>query len=151
MWSFRLSHAILPAILLTTLPARVLGGDILQTNGFSSCGSAANIQVQKMNITYNRATQMVAFDVSGTSTMVQNVTATLTVTAYGEQVYQNSFDPCSAATKVDQLCPGTRDDITELNMMLIFNSSFGDLCSYWNSSDSLTICQYGSCNSIYGS
>src|ERR1700753_620552 len=123
VWPFKFCHVVLPVILLTTLPARVLGGDILQTNGFSSCGSNANIQVHKMNITYNRATQMIAFDVSGTSNMVQNVTASLTVTAYGPQVYQNSFDPCSAATKVDQLCPGKREPMPKLTIILIFDSS----------------------------
>ncbi len=34
------------------------------------------------------------------------MTATLNVTAYGTPIYSNSFDPCSAATFVKQLCPG---------------------------------------------
>lgn len=79
--------------------------DVLQTTGFSMCNSSSTIEVQKLNITYDRTTEQVIFDVAGTSNKIQNVTATLTVTAYGEKVYQNSFDPCSPSTKVSQLCP----------------------------------------------
>jgi Transient receptor potential (TRP) ion channel/ML-like domain len=69
------------------------------------CGGTADITVQKMNIQYNRATQKVTFDVGGMSTKVQNVTASLTVLAYGQQVYQKSFNPCDPSTPVAQLCP----------------------------------------------
>jgi TRP (transient receptor potential)-like protein len=94
-------------LLFSSLPARVLGGDVLQTNGFTSCdGSNAAITVQNVNITYNKATQLVDFNVAGTSNEVQNVTATMTVTAYGQQIYQKSFDPCDPSTTVAQLCPG---------------------------------------------
>lgn len=97
---------VLGSLLLLSLPARVFAGDVLQTTGFSSCGSDADIQVQKMNIKYDKSTQLVVFDVAGTSNKVQEVTASLVVTAYGQQVYEKSFDPCDAATKVEQLCPG---------------------------------------------
>jgi hypothetical protein len=69
------------------------------------CNSSSTIQVQRLNISYHQATQQVLFDVSGTSTEVQNVTATLVVTAYGKQVYQKTFDPCDPSTTVTQLCP----------------------------------------------
>jgi hypothetical protein len=92
--------------LLASLPARVLGGDILQTTGVSTCGPDADIQVNHMNITFDRATSQVSFNVGGTSTKQQAVTASLVVYAYGQQVYQKSFDPCENATRVAQLCPG---------------------------------------------
>ncbi|KAF3762384.1 putative Flc2 FAD transporter, partial [Cryphonectria parasitica EP155] len=47
----------------------------------------------------------VTFDLSGTSTVEQNVTAQLNVTAYGYSVYSSSFNPCEATTYVEQLCP----------------------------------------------
>ena len=93
-------------LLCSALPAGVWGGDVLETNGYSMCGGSSDIQVQKMNIQYNRATQKVTFDVGGTSSKQQNVTASLTVLAYGQQVYKKDFNPCDAASKVDQLCPG---------------------------------------------
>jgi hypothetical protein len=58
-----------------------------------------------MNIQYNRATQQVIFDVAGTSATSQKVMASLTVSAYGKQVYQKSFNPCDTASFVAQLCP----------------------------------------------
>jgi hypothetical protein len=104
--SFR-SCQVAILLLFSSLPVRVLGGDVLQTNGFTSCdGSNAAITVQNVNITYNKATQLVDFNVAGTSNEVQNVTATMTVTAYGQQIYQKSFDPCDPSTTVAQLCPG---------------------------------------------
>jgi hypothetical protein len=93
-------------LLLGTLPGRVLADQILKTSGFSTCLSAANITVQNLDIEYNNDQKTVTFDVAGTSTKVQNVTAQLNVTAYGISVYQNSFNPCSASTYVEQLCPG---------------------------------------------
>ncbi|KIW05783.1 uncharacterized protein PV09_03638 [Verruconis gallopava] len=92
-------------LLFGALPAGVLGAQILQTDGFSSCGSNSDIQVQKLNISYDNSNKKVTFDVSGTSTKSQEVMAKLTVFAYGQQVYQNEFNPCDSSTKVDQLCP----------------------------------------------
>ncbi|KAK0632144.1 hypothetical protein B0T14DRAFT_417712 [Immersiella caudata] len=84
----------------------VVGADILQTTGFSSCNNrAASVSVQRVNISYNNNNKTVSFDVAGSSTQVQNVTAILNVTAYGQQIYSNAFDPCSPGTFVKQLCP----------------------------------------------
>lgn len=92
------------AVVLGALSARVLGTDVLRTKGFSSCLDNSTIKVNNLNVQYDRSAGVVTFDVGGTSTKSQNVTASLTVTAYGKQVYQKDFDPCSP--KIDQLCPG---------------------------------------------
>jgi len=84
----------------------VVADSILQTSGFTNCGPNSNIQVKKVDIQYNNDNKTVIFNVAGSSNKVQNVTATLNVTAYGNQVYSNSFDPCQPATFVSQLCPG---------------------------------------------
>ncbi len=83
-----------------------LAVDILETVGFSSCNQNSTVTVQRVNIKYNNDNKTVSFDVAGTSTRIQNVTAVLNVTAYGQQIYSNAFDPCSRATFVQQLCPG---------------------------------------------
>ena len=83
----------------------VLASDVLKTNGFSDCSNNSTITVNNVDIQFDRSTNLLTFDVSGSSSKQQAVTATLTVTAYGVQVYQKSFDPCDASTKVDQLCP----------------------------------------------
>ncbi len=108
---------------------------ILQTVGFSSCGAngtEASVQVQAVDIEYNADNKTVSFDVAGTSTEVQNVTAILNVTAYGVQVYSNSFDPFSESTFVEQLCPGELPSCVESvsNLGSWFSSSCrGLLCS----------------------
>jgi len=91
--------------LLSALPAGVLGAQILKTDGFSPCGGNSDIQVQKMDISYDNSNKKVVFDVAGTSKKSQEVMAKLTVFAYGQEVYKNEFNPCSENTKVDQLCP----------------------------------------------
>lgn len=91
---------------LAALPS-VLATDILKTNGFSNCNNGSStLKVNHVDISFDRSTNDVVFDVSGTSSKVQNVTAELVVTAYGIKVYNNSFDPCAEDTRVDQLCPG---------------------------------------------
>jgi len=102
---WRASSVLATALLLGTLPARVLAGGVLQTTGFSTCGGDNSIQVQQMNIQYDQDGNSVTFDVAGTSTKEQNVTGIITVYAYGSQVYQKSFDPCDSATEVPELCP----------------------------------------------
>ncbi|EXJ90781.1 hypothetical protein A1O1_03885 [Capronia coronata CBS 617.96] len=90
---------------LSLLPT-ALGADILKTSGFSNCNNGSStIKVNNVDISFDRSTNKIQFDVSGTSTKEQEVTAELVVTAYGVQVYQKEFDPCNDSTKVDQLCP----------------------------------------------
>ena len=103
---YRAYEKITRIFLVGALPAVVLGSDILKTNGFTACINNPSIMVNTLNIQYDRLAAAVIFDVGGTSSQAQNVTASLTVTAYGKQVYQKDFDPCDDATKVDQLCPG---------------------------------------------
>ena len=98
-WLVRIA---LIAVLITAASAN----DILKTTGFTTCMVDPNIAVTTLNIQYDRSTQQVHFDVAGTSSKVENVTAALYVTAYGKQVYQKSFDPCDQNSKVDELCPG---------------------------------------------
>ncbi|KAG7125027.1 Flavin carrier protein 1 like [Verticillium longisporum] len=93
-------------LLAATLISTAAADEILSTVGFTTCGpSNADVKVNKADITYNNADKTVVFDVSGTSTKVQNVTAELKVTAYGNEIYSNKFNPCDSSTFVEQLCP----------------------------------------------
>ncbi|OKL55639.1 hypothetical protein UA08_09108 [Talaromyces atroroseus] len=86
-------------------PAQVLAGNILKTDGFSLCSTNATIQLTNMNIEYDQSTKNITFDIAATSDLVQNVTVSLIVNAYGEQVYEQNFNPCDASTAVPELCP----------------------------------------------
>ncbi|KAI1295832.1 TRP-domain-containing protein [Xylaria venustula] len=93
-------------ILATALAASgVLGDDVLVTSGFNNCNNNSSITVDNVDIKYNNADKTVTFNVAGTSAKQQNVTAKLTVTAFGQDVYSNQFNPCASATFVQQLCP----------------------------------------------
>ncbi|KAL1962203.1 hypothetical protein VTN77DRAFT_9924 [Rasamsonia byssochlamydoides] len=98
-----LSAAVYVAVGL--LPVQILAGDVLRTDGFTICSQNSTVQVQTFDIEYVRSTQVLTFNVAGTSDEQQYVTASLTVTAYGKEVYQKDFDPCAADSRVDQLCP----------------------------------------------
>ncbi|KAH7354572.1 hypothetical protein BKA66DRAFT_430354 [Pyrenochaeta sp. MPI-SDFR-AT-0127] len=100
------SAMLTPFILLASAPLGALAGDVLKTNGYSSCLSGtSDIKVNKLDIEFDRSTKKVKFDVSGTNDKEQKVMAALIVNAYGKEVYRNEFDPCEGSTKVDQLCP----------------------------------------------
>lgn len=83
-----------------------MAADTLSTSGFTNCDDDSSIQVNKVDIEYDKTSQTVTFDVSGVSTEEQKVMATLNVTAYGINVYSNTFNPCDNSTYVEQLCPG---------------------------------------------
>ncbi|KAG5939421.1 hypothetical protein E4U59_003132 [Claviceps monticola] len=91
--------------LLGLMTPQVLGGQILKTNGFSDCGSDPSVKVERVDISYNNENKTVSFDVAGSSTKEQNVTAVLKVEAYGNTVYSNSFNPCDKSTYFERLCP----------------------------------------------
>ncbi|KAL2358586.1 hypothetical protein BJ546DRAFT_18483 [Cryomyces antarcticus] len=99
------STVLTSLFVLGALPVGVLGVDILKTNGFSTCLDNATISVERMNVEYNKDTKQVTFDVAGSSSEIQNVTASMKVLAYGKQVYQKDFNPCDKDTFVAQLCP----------------------------------------------
>lgn len=92
-------------MLLGFMATTVNAGQILKTSGFSDCGSDSSVKVDKIDISYNNENKTVSFDVAGSSSKVQNVTAILNVTAYGNTVYSKSFNPCDKGTFVEQLCP----------------------------------------------
>ena len=90
---------------LSVVP-QALAADTLSTKGFQTCLTDSTIQVTALDVTYTRSTRNVVFNLAGTNSKEQNVTATLTVTAYGHQLYSNSFNPCGDKVHVDKLCPG---------------------------------------------
>ncbi|GAB7360814.1 hypothetical protein MBLNU230_g0801t1 [Neophaeotheca triangularis] len=94
---------LLPIVLLSTLPVRVLAGDVLSTEGFTTCIENPDIKVQALDLKYDKSTRKITFDVAGSSETVQNVTASLVVTAYGQEIYKNTFSPCEYGMK--ELCP----------------------------------------------
>ncbi|KAI5196265.1 TRP-domain-containing protein [Aureobasidium subglaciale] len=104
MWSSSVSWT-LPLVLLSTLPARVLGGDILSTQGYTLCSTNPTIKVEALDIKYDRSTNQVVFNVAGSSSQSQNVQAKIVVTAYGRSVYEKAFNPCASDTYIEQLCP----------------------------------------------
>ena len=92
-------------VVFGALCLHVLADDVLKTSGFTTCIDDSAITVQRLNISFNRATNEIVFDIAGTSAKEQKVMASLSVSAYGKEVYSKEFNPCDAGTKVDQLCP----------------------------------------------
>ncbi|KAG5985100.1 hypothetical protein E4U55_001604 [Claviceps digitariae] len=90
---------------LGLMTTQVMGSQILWTNGFSDCGSDPSMKMDKIDISYNNDNKTVSFDLVGVSTKQRNVTAILNVSAYGNTVYSNTFNPCDKATFFERLCP----------------------------------------------
>lgn len=96
------------ALLGLGLVPQALASDTLSTKGFNMCLTNSDIKVTNLDVSYTRSTKEVVFNVAGTNSKEQNVTATFTVTAYGNQLYTESFDPCDSKVHVAKLCPGKK-------------------------------------------
>ena len=86
-------------------PLRALAGNTLSSSGFTNCEANTDIQVKTANIQFDKDSGKITFDFSGSSKKEQKVIASLSVVAYGNEVYSNKFNPCDEANKIEQLCP----------------------------------------------
>ncbi|KAH7163127.1 hypothetical protein B0J13DRAFT_30322 [Dactylonectria estremocensis] len=93
------------AVATTIWATGVLGSNVLETSGFSDCGSEDGISVKTLDLKYDEDSQTVVFNLAGYSNKERNVSAALSVIAYGNEVYQTSFNPCKTDTYIQQLCP----------------------------------------------
>lgn len=122
-------RALTAAALFSTLPLGVLGADVLTTNSFSTCLENSEIRVDKLDVSYNKNTRKITFDVAGESTTAQNVTAKLVVSAYGKQFYEKTFSPCDQGMK--EMCPGMCDCTSLATKWLTFHSARRQICIFW--------------------
>jgi hypothetical protein len=99
-------RSLLWALLGLSVVPHAFAVDTLSTKGFDLCMTDSSIDITDLDITYTRSTRELIFNLAGTSAKEQKVKATLTVTAYGSQIYSNSFEPCGDKVHVDELCPG---------------------------------------------
>ena len=95
---------IWPILLLYACCAQA--SDILKNNGFQLCMDNSDIKVTRLNFEFDRSSKSMTFDIAGSSSKTQNVTASMVINAYG-QSFTQEFDPCDEETKLDDLCPGT--------------------------------------------
>ncbi|KAF2213527.1 hypothetical protein CERZMDRAFT_96360 [Cercospora zeae-maydis SCOH1-5] len=101
----RTARRILLSLLASSLPASVLAADVLSTDGYSLCATSNDIKVEALDASYDRITRVITFNVAGSSAREQKVLLHLDVTAYGREVYQTDWDPCSGDKRVEQMCP----------------------------------------------
>lgn len=92
----------------TAILPSVYADSVLKTDGFNDCGGDGSIKVNKVDISFDKGSNKVNFDLQGDSDKEQEVTASLVVEAYGVKVFEQDFDPCDDSTKVEQLCPRKR-------------------------------------------
>ncbi|KAK9323219.1 hypothetical protein V1517DRAFT_107815 [Lipomyces orientalis] len=98
-------------LLLAIVSLAVLGtsrlaqaDDTIGTSTFYTCDDInATVIVSKFSVYYSKQTQNITFDLAGVSTEAQNVSASISVSAYGVNRFDYSFDPCDYG--IDQLCP----------------------------------------------
>ncbi len=131
------------AICAAALASRALGDQILVTTGFTTCDSDDSVEVQRVEITYNNDAKTITFDVAGMSKSVQNITAALTIRAYGQDVYTKSFNPCDSDSYMADLCPGKlglRGASVVSRLLTIFDSQVWVFCCNRYSGYSSGVC-----------
>jgi hypothetical protein len=105
-----------------------------------------DIKVERLELSFDRGSSTVTFDVAGTSGRSQEVTAALVVSAYGQE-FEQRFDPCDEETKVEQLCPREwflsriRGDRHGYNTNLLILSPRRSLRGSWRAKDRIRVCQ----------
>ncbi|OJK00050.1 hypothetical protein ASPACDRAFT_52538 [Aspergillus aculeatus ATCC 16872] len=95
-------------ITLTTLglwASQTLAADTLSTNGLSTCLTDSAIEVNNLDVTYTKSTNELVYNIGGTNAKEQNVTGSITIYAYGNQLYSKTFDPCGTEYYTAALCP----------------------------------------------
>ncbi|KAJ5653576.1 hypothetical protein N7490_000579 [Penicillium lividum] len=105
-------RSLLWALLGLGIVPNVLATDTLSTKGFDLCLTDSSIDITDLDITYTRSTRELVFELAGTSSEEQTITAELTVTAYGTQIYSESFKPCGDKVHVASLCPVPSGDFS---------------------------------------
>jgi len=66
------------------------------------CSSDPSITVKALDVTYNRTNRLLTFDVAGSSAEAQKVILNLVVSAYGQDVYTQEFNPCDGNSTIAQ-------------------------------------------------
>ena len=122
-----LGKRALGLLAVVNLPFAAIAADILTSSGFTNCATDAQLRVEKANISFDRSTGKVVFDVAGTSDKEQNVKASIVVTAYGNEVFTKDFDPCGVP-KVDQLCPGSYPHLKHSTFLTAGSSEWPFCC-----------------------
>ena len=84
------------------LAGPIHAASLLTNNGFTSCMDDSIVQVNKLDLTFNKDTGKFKFDVAGTCKESQKVKASLSVEAYGQH-FTHDFSPCDE--DIDALCP----------------------------------------------
>ncbi|KAJ6086025.1 hypothetical protein N7486_010306 [Penicillium sp. IBT 16267x] len=105
-------RSLLWALLGLSFAPHALAADTLSTKGFDLCMADSSIDITNLDITYSRSTRELVFALAGTSSKEQNVKATLTVMAYGNQIYSDTFEPCGDKVHVAKLCPVPSGDFS---------------------------------------
>jgi hypothetical protein len=86
----------------------IVGRPVLNNHGLRTCteGSAYSINFQKLDFEYHGDDKSFDIDIQGSSDTAQNVTAVLSVAAYGNDRYSEELNPCDPSTFIPQFCPG---------------------------------------------
>lgn len=103
-------------VFVTSCLGLASANQVLRTSGFVECQNSADISVKNVDVTYDATAKTVTFNIAGSSSRVMNVTAELSVTAYGKSVYSNTFRPCDPANFVEQLCPVPAGDFAAVGV-----------------------------------
>lgn len=64
------------------------------------------MKVTNLDVTYDKTTRKLLFDVAGESDVEQKVRGKLIVSAYGQEIYTKTFNPCDSTNPMPGMCPG---------------------------------------------
>lgn len=77
-----------------SLSPLALAGNVIESNSLNSCKSGSNFTATLFNVAYTPKNNSIAVNINGVSSIVGNVTAQLSVTAYGFNIVNQTLNPC---------------------------------------------------------
>jgi len=84
----------------------VSADQFLETNSLLSCQNNNGFSASLFHVRYHPNNSTLDFNIVGTSTIAANITAEISVTAYGYDITTINFDPCAnSASIISGLCP----------------------------------------------
>jgi hypothetical protein len=78
-----------------SLAPLTLAENIIESNSLNSCMKGSNFTATLFNVAYTPKNNSISLNINGVSSIVGNVTALLTVKAYGFNIVNETLDPCS--------------------------------------------------------
>jgi ML-like domain len=103
--------AYAPLLLALSLPQHAHAKRIIQSTSLNPCMENSKFTASLFNVTFTPEDSILHINIDGVSSLEGNVTATISVIAYGYDVLERELDPCTMGDGFRGMCPMSQGPI----------------------------------------